>query len=322
MTRENSAYEAAVMYFVQDEKMETIAKKLKVSRSTVSRLIQHARETGMVRISLNPPDSTVNSLAGRLEERFGVKAFIAPVSASADSARRMQAVANLAAQVLSDSVEDETVVAAAWGNMVSAVAEQLPMKKVSGVRVVQLNGAATGDNAGMPHAGAIMEKIGEAFSAQVIHFAVPAFFDYPETRTQLWKERSVSSVIELGRNADVAIFGVGSQAAAASSLVYSGGYFTHEELVELDQAGVVGDVCTVMFRADGTFEDLDVNFRASGPSPNELTGIKKRILAVSGQPKAVAALAGLRAGVATDLVIDESTALTLLQLADEADGLR
>ncbi|MGT3784074.1 sigma factor-like helix-turn-helix DNA-binding protein, partial [Staphylococcus aureus] len=43
-------YQAASRYYVQDETMESIARALKLSRSSVSRLLKEARESGMVRI--------------------------------------------------------------------------------------------------------------------------------------------------------------------------------------------------------------------------------------------------------------------------------
>ena len=43
------AYEAASMYYVQGETMEVIAHHLRVSRSTVSRLLARARQEGVVR---------------------------------------------------------------------------------------------------------------------------------------------------------------------------------------------------------------------------------------------------------------------------------
>jgi DNA-binding transcriptional regulator LsrR (DeoR family) len=81
---------------------------------------------------------------------------------------------------------------------------------------------------------------------------------------------------------------------------------------------VVGDVCTVFLRADGTYEDLSLNLRATGPTPKELKRIPIRVCAVSGDNKVIPLLAALRAGVITHLVIDEQTATKLVALIDSS----
>ena len=51
--RDEQAHEAASMYYLQGQTMETIARHLQISRSSVSRLLAHAREVGLVRISVS-----------------------------------------------------------------------------------------------------------------------------------------------------------------------------------------------------------------------------------------------------------------------------
>ena len=46
--RSDQLYLAASLYYVQGETMESIARQLKVSRSTVSRLLQEARDQGNI----------------------------------------------------------------------------------------------------------------------------------------------------------------------------------------------------------------------------------------------------------------------------------
>ena len=52
--REQDVLRAASMYYLQDVKMDVIARHLHTSRSTVSRLLKRARETGLVEITLRP----------------------------------------------------------------------------------------------------------------------------------------------------------------------------------------------------------------------------------------------------------------------------
>jgi DNA-binding transcriptional regulator LsrR (DeoR family) len=129
----------------------------------------------------------------------------------------------------------------------------------------------------------------------------------------MWSERSIVRVLEYQRRADIALFSIGAIAGEVPSHVYSAGYLEPGDIQTLDREGIVGDVCTIFLREDGTYEDFSMNARATGPTPAELRLIPRRICVVAGDSKVVPLLAALRAGVITDLVIDEQTATKLVE---------
>jgi DNA-binding transcriptional regulator LsrR (DeoR family) len=122
----------------------------------------------------------------------------------------------------------------------------------------------------------------------------------------------VRRVLDVQRRADIALFGVGAVTGGLPSHVYSAGYLDPEDVSLLHREGVVGDVCTVFLRADGSYEDISINDRATGPTPAELRRIGRRVCAAAGDAKVVPLRAALAAGVVTDLVIDELTAELLV----------
>ena len=114
------------------------------------------------------------------------------------------------------------------------------------------------------------------------------------------------------RRCDLAVFGVGSLRGSLRSHVYTAGYLDEADIAALARQGVVGDVCTVLLREDGSWRDIDLNARATGPTPEELRRIVRRVCVVAGDAKVAPTLGALRAGVVTDLVIDEATARALM----------
>ena len=207
------------------------------------------------------------------------------------------------------------VVGVAWGTTMSEVSAALPVRPVPGLTVVQLNGATDPMEMG-PSAGEVLSRVGQALGARVVAFPVPAFFDHVATREAMWSERSVRRVLALARSADLAVFGVGSVVQGVlPSQVYEGGHVSRADRVALRRERVVGDVCTVLLRADGSWSDIALNARATGPTPAQLARIPRRLCVVAGRAKAPALLAALRARVATDLVVDDATARAVLELA-------
>ena len=302
------------MYYLQDVKMESIARHLNTSRSTVSRMIKEARDSGLVEISLRPLESRVPGMRQFFKDRYGIDAYVVPIPFTNSDDDRHEQVAITCARLIGNWFQSEMVLAVAWGTTLSAVAQHLTKKPTQGSSVVQLNGAANTRTSGVSYAGDLIASFADAFGAHSVHFPVPAFFDYEETKDAMWRERSVRRVLELQQATDIALFSVGALTGGLPSHVYSAGYLSATEVELLDREGVVGDVCTVFLRADGTFSDISLNRRASGPSPWQLRQSPRRVCVVSGANKVGPLKAALAAGVVTDLIIDEVTAAKFLQL--------
>ncbi|MBV7411143.1 transcriptional regulator [Dermabacteraceae bacterium TAE3-ERU27] len=310
--RDQKAFQAAQMYYEEGATMEAISSRLRTSRSTVSRLLTHARDRGLVTISLYPPRLSPAVLEAEIRERFGVCANVVQVNPAASERERMNLVAQVAAKQVEKITHPQTVVGVAWGTTMAAVARQLTPKPPRGIKVVQLNGAVNTAGGGMGHASAVLSQFGRALEAEVHHFVVPAFFDHVNTREWLWRERSTLRVLELQAEASLAIFGAGTFSAGVPSQVYSSGYLESSDIARLREQGVVGDVCTRFLREDGSWQDIEMNRRCSGPSPADLAQIPRRLLVVSGVDKAAALRAALHAATATDLVVDDATAQEML----------
>lgn len=313
-TGEELQYAAASMYYVQGEKMESIARQLGMSRSSVSRLLKTARETGLVQITLNKPERSQSSAGRALEAQFGVRTHVVPVRDGASEIFRLDRVARTAGQLFSQAVSDNMLIGVAWGTTLAAVVQHLVPHQTRHSTVVPTNGSANHSTSGIPYVGAIISTVAEAFGCDVVHFPVPAFFDYASTKEAMWRERMVTRVLDLQSQLDLVIFGVGSLEGPLQSHVYASGYLDENDTRQLVQQRVVGDVCTVLLRRDGTWQDVPLNARASGLTPAQLQTIPRRICVASGQAKALPLLGALRAKVATDLVVDELTARTMLEL--------
>ena len=286
----------ARMYHVQSETMDAIAHHLGVSRSTVSRLLKEARDRGLVRVTIADPDRPMTRLAEIFRKSFHVQAHLVNVRPGSSYMLRLEQVAKVAARLLDDIVTDSDVVGVAWGTTVSAVAQHLRPQRTTG----------------LPYVGSILQRFAVAFHGEEQFLALPAFFDNPGTRTAMWAERSTRHMLQVRASCTKAVFGVGGLGSELQSHVYSANYLDETDLDHLKAAGVVGDVCTVMLRADGSWSGIPINDRATGMTPAELQMIPRRICVVSGPGKAVAVLGALRARVATDLVIDEETARAVL----------
>ena len=306
------ALRASHLYYLQDLTMEAIARELGTSRSSVSRLLSYARETGLVDIQIKSPLDQATQVSEALHRRWGVVAHVVPVPDQTTDVDRLDRVALSAARILTPFVDSNMVIGIAWGSTVSAISRYLVPKATHGSTIVQLNGAANTRTTGIVYASEILRRFGDAYGATVQQFPVPAFFDDPETKRALWRERSTRRVLELQENMDVVLFGIGAASALVPSHVYSGGYLEKADHDSLDAEGVVGDVATVFFRADGSSTDITLNTRASGPDFATIRRAPRRVCVAAGVAKAEGLRGALAAGLITDVIVDESCARALL----------
>ena len=310
-TRTRDALRAAQMYYLQNLTMEAIARELRISRSTVSRLLSHARSTGLVEIKIKSAADRAPALEREISSRFGVQAKVVPVAEGVSPAQTLQRVAVQAAHLIGPMIDSDAVVGVAWGSTLTAVSQYLPVKTTHDSTIVQMNGAGNFRTSGITYASEILQRFGNAYGARVVQFPVPAFFDHTETKEAMWQERLVKRVLDLQARMNIAIFGVGSMDAGVPSHVYNGAYLDDEDLDDLLAEKVVGDVATMFYRADGTWDGIKLNARSTGPDLEKLRQVPRRICVVSGEAKTTGLLGALRAGLVTDLILDENSARRL-----------
>lgn len=312
-TKQSDTLRAAQMYYLQDQTMDAIARELRTSRSTVSRLLSAARESGVVQIQIKTPSDRAPELERAIRKRYKVDVHVVPVADTLNEVEVLDRVSMQAARTIGPLVDSNAVIGVAWGSTLSAVSRHLTRKITHGTTIVQLNGAGNTQTTGITYASEIVQRFGTAYGAKVEQFPVPAFFDRAETKRLMWEERSVRRILELQDRVTLAIFGVGSMDADIPSHVYSGGYLDATDIDELDASDVAGDVATVFFRTDGSDAGIVLNDRSSGPSLDSLRQVRRRICVVSGSKKIKGLRGALAAGLATDLILDESTARELVE---------
>jgi len=311
--RDQDALKAAQLYYLQDLTMEAIAAELGRSRSSVSRLLTHARATGLVEISIRSPLDLGTQLERDILQRFRVAAHVVPVPDTTSDVDRLDRVAMTAARLLNGFIDSNMTVGIGWGSTTTAISRHLAAKETHNSVVVQMNGAGNTFSNGIDYASEILERFGRAYSAQIQQFPVPAFFDDPRTREALWRERSTKHALKIQANMDLAIFGLGSPFAEVPSHVYIGGYLDRSDYRSLTDDRVVGDIATVFYRLDGSWRDVTLNSRATGPDFDRLRRVARRVCVVSGQQKLASLRGAIATGLITDLVLDGALARRLLE---------
>lgn len=307
------AIKAARMYYYQDLTTDAIAHELNVSRSTVSRLLSFAKQNGLIDIQVVDPTEEPNRLANLILGKFKIKnVHVVSVSEVAGEAEWLQRVANYTASYLNTLFNSNMILGIAWGTTMTAVSNHLLRKTTHNAQIVQLNGAGNTQSMGIEYASQIIMRFSENFQARAHLFPVPTFFDYPETKKTLWREGSIKRILDLHAQADLLLYSIGAVNAGIPSHVYSGGYLSPQDYKELGKYDIAGDIATVFFKKDGSFDNIPLNSRASGPNL-KIFQQSYGICVVSGLAKVGGLHAALRGKLMSELIVDEPTARALVE---------
>jgi deoxyribonucleoside regulator len=287
---------AAWLYYLEELTQGEIARRLGVSRSTVVRLLQKAKETGMVRVTLNVPHD-VFEIERELERLYGLQ--------------QVRVVPEAADELLPEVVKPGTVAAVSWGTTLQALASSLMGEQaVEGVEVVPLVGgfhrASSETNAHW-----VVEQLGRYFRAHTRALYAPVYVEDSSAAEALMRNADIADTLELVRRASLEIFSVGSLEPEATMIHL--GYLSPDEQAFLQERGAVGDIACRWIDIEGNPVDLPSTINPIGVSLEDLRTIPERLTIAGGERKREALLGTLRGGYATSLVTDEGTASYLLE---------
>jgi deoxyribonucleoside regulator len=311
----HQAVQVARLYYDQGLTTDKIARELGLSRPKVSRLLSFARRTGLVEIRIHDPAGQAQGLEAQLHARYPfVRAQVVSVPAGSGEDVWLGRVATAAASLLGQLLGPGDRVGLAWGNTLNAVSHALTPRALQGVTFVQLNGSANDSDFVSGFVSDTILRFARNFSAGAQLFPVPTFFDDPLTKQAMWRERSVRHVLGMQEQLSVLMYSVGSHAAKTPSHVYSAGYLDETDMRTLAAEGAVGDIATVFYRADGSWEGLSLNARASGPDLGLMKRVPESLCVVSGLGKVAALHGALQGGLMHRLILDEMTARAVLAM--------
>ncbi|TDD26488.1 sugar-binding transcriptional regulator [Nonomuraea diastatica] len=292
-------YTAAQQYYMEDATQGDIAKRLGVSRATVSRLLTEARKQGIVEIKVHRPASMEDGpLAAEVARALGLgQVFIVPkVSGPALGPWLAPGVARALAGV---GLESGDVVLVSSGTTVYECARE-GLGHYPGVTIAP---AVGGQEEPQPwfQTNETTRILAERVGGVPAYLYAPAL-PGPELFYSLQHEPSVRRVMDLWAHAKCALVGVGS----APLMRQMTPAFMPRDAEALRQA--VGDVCMRVYDREGIPLTYPGSERLVAARLEELRRIPATIAVAVGAEKVLSIISGARGGYFNQLVTDAPTA--------------
>ncbi|NMC54248.1 MAG: sugar-binding protein [Chloroflexi bacterium] len=302
----------ADLYYNQNLRQEEVARRTGYSRSMISRLLTEARDEGVVEIRVNFPLDRCADLEKELRERFHLKEARVLARGSLSYEEMLRQVGVLAARLV-ESLLNETIrtVGVSWGTALWETANAMRPTAYAGVQVVQVIGALDAPNAEIDGPD-LARKYARLFGGYFLTLPVPLAVHNTEARDALLADARVRRTLDMAKNMDMLLAGMGSMEPEACSILRAG-YLSREEVLGLAQYGVAGDVCGVLFDCSGNLLATDFGLRRVGLSAEDIIRTPIKIGIGGGKPKALPLMGACQAGLINYVVTDEVAALGALR---------
>ncbi|WP_028776054.1 sugar-binding transcriptional regulator [Shimazuella kribbensis] len=314
--KQQLSVEVARLYYQSDYSQQEIANKLNISRPTISRLLKYAKEKGFVQINIADPFADLDNIGNLLREKYHLIEAHVVFSPTPEYTAITEYISKYAAEYLAKSVTNGDIVGVSWGTTMYEIARKMVPQTVKGVEVVQLKGGISHSSVNT-YANETITLFSDAFQSTPRNLPLPVIFDNAVTKELVEQDRHIRHIIEMGKQANIAIFTVGT--VQDETLLFRLGYFDKQEMSLLKEQAV-GDICSRFFDGDGNICSEEINQRTIGIDLAELRLKKSSILVAGGSKKVQAIDGALSGGYANVLIIDQHTAKELLNYKNVKDS--
>jgi DNA-binding transcriptional regulator LsrR (DeoR family) len=308
----------AQMYHIEGVRQAEIAKHLRISQATVSRMLKRAIEEEIVRTTVVAPSGTYAEFEAAIRDRFGIsEAIVVECTEDRDGAI-MARIGEAAAHFLEATLQPgEIIGVSSWSETILRMVDNIhPMKSGRARQVVQTLGGM-GDPTVQTHANQLTTRLARLTGAEAHLLSAPGVAQSREAKLVLLSDPYVRETIDLFGKITLAIVGIGAM-EPSRMLARSGNVFSSRELAEIAEAGGVGDMSLRFFDADGAQVKTPLDDRVIGMTLETLGNVDRVMALAGGQFKTRAIEGALRTGTIDLLITDKFTAARLV--SDKAPG--
>ncbi|MBR6427488.1 MAG: winged helix-turn-helix transcriptional regulator [Clostridia bacterium] len=308
---------SALYYYDDNITQVEIAKKLGITRQSVGKYLEMAKEQGIVEIKVKNPFSETAGISEKFVSLFQgtrlKKAVIVPGNFPENTVVRKM-VAIRADEYFAEIVNEihAEKIGVSWGKTVKEMVDRLDLSAVdSRADIVPLLGSS--DNT-VPQftVNEMALTLSRKVNGNPKHIYLPLDAGTMADFKHYTSTSQYAQISELWKSLDIAFVGIGSFPTDIDSKPVC--YPREKEIVKsIISQNPVGDICTNYFDIDGgsVMPESNVLIKASD---DVLRNIPRVVGVAGGSRKPRAIIGAIRSGIITDIVTDEMTAQTIIRL--------
>lgn len=291
---------AAWYYYFEDLTQQQISERLGISRIRVIRLLEKARQTGMIQFSLRKGNEERLKVEKSLMDTYGLEdVFVVP--GPSDPSLTNINIAEAASMYITERLHENSVINIGYGDTPSRVLNNLATMTEHTITCVSLTG---GVNYYLPNARS------NVFNAKLHLIPAPLLASSKEMADAIWQENSVSEISRMISLAQLSVVGIGSMHSSAT--IFQSGMLNNNDLLYLSMQGAQGDVLSHFLDKEGRLINSPIEERLIATSMEKLSRLHNVIGVAAGRIKADAIRAVLQGHILDTLITDMETAEAIL----------
>jgi DNA-binding transcriptional regulator LsrR (DeoR family) len=308
------AAQVARQFYLEGVSKVDIADQLGISRFRVARLLDSARDAGMVRIEIGLPGASLDAgLSAELCSAFGLKhAFVFNFPDDDEQALRYR-LGEALGQALMDLIMPGDVLGMSWSRTLRGL--EASLTQIPPCPIVQLTGAVP------PPDGRdlldLVRSVARLGGGPAHVFYAPMILDDAQTAEAMRRQGDIAGAFALVPSVTIAVVAIGAWAPGLSTVYDAVSPAERDALASL---GVCAEVAGVFVGQDGRSVATPLDRRMIVTPGSALERIPFVLAVAYGVAKSPAVRAAIRGGLIHGLVTHARLARTLLSLADQRDG--
>lgn len=319
MSRKNNQgllLKVAQYYYIEGLTQGTIAKRVNLSRPTIVRMLQQAREDGLVEIRLTQPLPQTTLLESKIEKIFLNYGLNEVIVTGTTNGSPKEAVAKATSQYLQRVLRPHHSLGVGWSTTLSYVPSYFSPGQYIPKHIVQLVGS--GGKLSGANSYEIASKLSNACDIPLEHLPTPAIVESAEICAALMRDATIRHTMGFAPKCNIGLVGIG-QVSDSSTMIQTG-YLKPQDLKDVAANNGVGDILSHYYDINGKEIPTPWKDRIMGIDLEQLQQIDNVIGVVAGVEKGKAVLGALRGGFINTLIIDIPLAETLLEQIDQEEG--
>ncbi|MDQ1004433.1 DNA-binding transcriptional regulator LsrR (DeoR family) [Neobacillus niacini] len=300
----------ANLYYVEGWTQGQIAKKFDVSRPFICRLLQRAKDNGIVEVYIKEESIHTIEMEQQLKHKYRLKDAIVVSTDGLTPEIAKKAIGQAGAYYLSKNLGNTKQLGISWGTTLSELVKEYPFEQREKVNIVPLVGGIGTQHVEI-HANQLAYELARKMNGTCSYLYAPAIVETKELKDYLVEIPDIALVLEQGKNVDLALISIGNP--YAGSTMQALGYLQDDDLQQFHKMGVVGDIASRFFDWEGNMVNHPLNDKVIGLPLEQLKQIKNVIAVVEGTHKLESLFAALKGEYIDVLIIDEQSASKLIK---------
>ena len=283
-------------YYIENLTQQEIAKILGINRIKILRLLDKAKENGLITFQIRNSNAKRFHMENTFKELFHLNdILIIPSVPSSDSLN--DSLAQAASMYINQRIKENSYI-------------NIAQRSESPINVISLTG---GVNYYLPNTES------NVFNARLHLIPCPLILSSSFIMEELKKETAIQRISKMALISDFTVVGIGG--VDTNATIIKNSILTPDDYLLFKKQGAVGDILSHFIDINGNLIDTDLEKRLMSPA---LTDIEKynNVVGVAGGPHKIEAIYAVLTGKYLDVLItDENTATAVLDLYQSKNNI-